>query len=94
MFAANDHLALGILRALHEHGRRVPDDVSVVGFDDVPEAGYFIPPLTTVRPDFHAVGRRALSLLLHQIEAGEPSERQYNLTPTLVQRSSVGPPAG
>lgn len=94
MFTANDHLALGLLRALHEHGRRVPHDVSVVGFDDVPEAGFFIPPLTTVRPDFFAVGRRAMRLLLHQIESGEHSERQYNLTPTLVQRSSVGPPPG
>jgi len=55
VFAANDHLALGILRALHERSLRVPDDISVVGFDDVPEAGYFIPPLTTIRPDFHAV---------------------------------------
>jgi DNA-binding LacI/PurR family transcriptional regulator len=94
VFTANDHLALGLLRALHEHGRRVPHDVSVVGFDDVPEAGFFIPPLTTVRPDFFAVGRRAMRLLLHQIESGEHSERQYNLTPTLVQRSSVGPPPG
>ena len=71
VFAANDHLALGLLRALHEHGRRVPHDVSIVGFDDVPEAGYFIPPLTTVRPDFHAVAARALRLLLRQIESGE-----------------------
>jgi len=47
-----------------------------------------------VRPDFFAVGRRAMRLLLHQIESGEHSERQYNLTPTLVQRSSVGPPPG
>ena len=60
MFAANDHLALGILRAMYERGRRVPDDVSVVGFDDVPEAAYFIPPLTTVRPDFDAVARETL----------------------------------
>ena len=58
IFAANDHLALGILRAMSERGRRVPHDVSVVGFDDVPEAAYFIPPLTTVRPDFDAVARR------------------------------------
>jgi DNA-binding LacI/PurR family transcriptional regulator len=92
VFAANDHLALGILRALHERGRRVPDDLSIVGFDDVPEAGYFIPPLTTVRPDFHAVAERALSLLLSQIEAGEPSGERYTLAPTLVQRQSVAPP--
>jgi DNA-binding LacI/PurR family transcriptional regulator len=92
VFAANDHLALGILRALHERDLRVPDDMSVVGFDDVPEAGYFIPPLTTVRPDFHAVAERALDLLLAQIEAGAPSGEQYTLAPTLVERSSVAPP--
>ena len=92
VFAANDHLALGILRALHERGLRVPDDISVVGFDDVPEAGYFIPPLTTVRPDFHAVAERALTLLLLQIEAGTPSAELYTLAPTLVHRGSVARP--
>src|SRR4051812_711598 len=86
VFAANDHLALGILRALHERGLRVPDDISVVGFDDVPEAGYFIPPLTTVRPDFHAVAERALALLLLQIEAGKPSAELHTLAPALVLR--------
>ena len=69
VFAANDHLALGILRALHEKGRRVPEDVSVVGFDDVPEAAYFIPPLTTIRPDFDAVAAASLDLLIAQIRA-------------------------
>jgi DNA-binding LacI/PurR family transcriptional regulator len=92
VFAANDHLALGILRALHERGLRVPDDLSVVGFDDVPEAGYFIPPLTTVRPDFHAVAEQVLTVLLSQIEAGGPSVEAHNLAPALVQRRSVGPP--
>jgi DNA-binding LacI/PurR family transcriptional regulator len=92
VFAANDHLALGILRALHEHGKRVPEDLSLVGFDDVPEAGYFIPPLTTVRPDFHAVARHALELLLAQIEAGVPSTAQMMLPPTLIERRSVAAP--
>ena len=92
VFAANDHLALGILRALHERGLRVPDDISVVGFDDVPEAGYFIPPLTTVRPDFHAVAERALTLLLLQIEAGTPSAELHTLAPALVLRGSVARP--
>jgi DNA-binding LacI/PurR family transcriptional regulator len=92
VFAANDHLALGILRALHERGLRVPDDISVVGFDDVPEAGYFIPPLTTVRPDFHAVAERALTLLLLQIEAGTPSAELHTLAPALVLRDSVARP--
>ena len=70
----------------------MPDDISVVGFDDVPEAGYFIPPLTTVRPDFHAVAERALTLLLLQIEAGTPSAELHTLAPALVQRGSVARP--
>ena len=92
VFAANDHLALGILRAMHERGRRVPHDVSVVGFDDVPEAAYFIPPLTTVRPDFDAVARETLELLLAQVSEGEVESSQRTIAPALVSRDSVGPP--
>lgn len=92
IFAANDHLALGILRALRERGRRVPEDVSIVGFDDVPEAGYFYPPLTTIRPDFQAIATASLELLLAQIKTGRrPGERRV-LPPTLVTRSSVHAP--
>ncbi|HVT66748.1 MAG TPA: substrate-binding domain-containing protein, partial [Trebonia sp.] len=92
IFAANDHLALGILRALHERGRRVPQDVSVVGFDDVPEAAYYIPPLTTVRPDFDAVAAASLDLLLAQIASGRRLGDRRVLTPALVTRDSVAPP--
>jgi DNA-binding LacI/PurR family transcriptional regulator len=92
VFAANDHLALGILRALHERGRRVPEDISVVGFDDVPEAAYFIPPLTTIRPDFDAVAAAGIDLLLAQIRAGHRLGDRRILTPTLVTRDSVAPP--
>ena len=56
LFVANDHMALGALRALHEGGLRVPEDVSVVGFDDLPEAAYFTPPLTTVRQEVDVLG--------------------------------------
>ncbi len=94
VFAANDHLALGLLRAMHERGRSVPHDVSVVGFDDVPEAAYFIPPLTTVRPDFGAVARETLELLLAQVSEGEVGDSQRTIAPTLVSRDSVGPPPG
>ncbi|GII25995.1 LacI family transcriptional regulator [Planosporangium mesophilum] len=93
VFAANDHLALGILRALSERGRRVPDDVSIVGFDDVPEAAYFIPPLTTIRPDFDAVARASLTLLLDQLRSGEPAIVRHTIAPTLVQRDSVAAPS-
>ena len=93
IFTANDHLALGILRALHERGRRVPDDVSVVGFDDVPEAAFFIPPLTTVRQAFGDVARAALTLLLGQMRDEPDSPDHIVVPPQLVVRQSVGRPS-
>ncbi len=93
IFAANDHLALGILRAMSEHGKRVPRDVSLVGFDDVPEAAYFIPPLTTVRPDFGAVARDALDLLMAQLDGNVVDDVRRTSEPTLVSRDSVRPPS-
>jgi DNA-binding LacI/PurR family transcriptional regulator len=92
VFAANDHLALGIMLALHERGRRVPEDVSVVGFDDVPESAFYLPPLTTIRPDFHVVAAASLDLLLAQIASGERHGERRIIAPTLVSRRSVGPP--
>jgi DNA-binding LacI/PurR family transcriptional regulator len=89
VFAANDPLALGLLRALHERGRRVPQEVSVVGFDDVPEAAYFIPPLTTVRPDFDAVARAGLDLLLAQVGGAAGGPGRTVIEPALVIRDSV-----
>ena len=79
IFVANDQMALGVLRALHEAGREIPREVSVVGFDDIPEAQYFTPPLTTVRQDFDEIGRRSLRLLLEMMESGDegPSRRRW-----------------
>ena len=70
VFAANDQMALGVMRALHEAGRSVPEDVSVVGFDDMEEARSFWPPLTTIRQDFTAVGRLSFQKLLRKVNAG------------------------
>ncbi|WP_042429113.1 LacI family DNA-binding transcriptional regulator [Streptacidiphilus anmyonensis] len=93
VFAANDQMALGVLRALAEQGRRVPEDVSVVGFDDIPEATAFIPPLTTVHQDFGEVGRLCVEGVLRQIRSDTP-ERGVVLVPTrLVVRSSTAAPA-
>jgi DNA-binding LacI/PurR family transcriptional regulator len=92
IFAANDHLALGIMLALHERGRRVPEDVSIVGFDDVPECAFYIPPLTTVRPDFDAAAAASLDLLIAQIESGERRGERRIIPPELVSRRSVAPP--
>ena len=92
VFVANDHMALGVLRALHDSGRLVPDDVSVVGFDDVPESSSFQPPLTTVHQDFAEVGRRCIKRVLAQIR-GEPPELGIDLVPTrLVVRESTAAP--
>lgn len=93
LFAANDAIALGVVHALHEHGRRVPDDVSVVGFDDVPEAAHYLPPLTTVRQDFDAVAQQSLALLLERLDDSVVPAEERVVPPALVVRESVGPPA-
>lgn len=91
VFAGNDTMALGVLRALHEHGVAVPDQVSVVGFDDVPEASYFWPGLTTVNQQFSALGRGAVELALRAL-GGEEDPASELIAPSLVTRSSTGAP--
>lgn len=73
IFAANDEMALGIMHALYERGVRVPDDVSIVGFDNIPAAAFLTPALTTVHQNFDEVGRRGLKLLI-DIMDGDPDE--------------------
>lgn len=91
VFSANDQMAVGLLRALHEAGRRVPDDVSVVGFDDIDESGWLWPPLTTVRQRFDESGRVAVLKLFEAIESGR-REGSFESVPTeLVVRGSTGP---
>jgi DNA-binding LacI/PurR family transcriptional regulator len=92
VFCANDHMALGLLRALSEQGRRVPEDVSVIGFDDIPESAYFLPPLTTVRQDFGELGRRALDTLVGLIYDRDQAVSAEPVPPQFVVRSSAGPP--
>jgi DNA-binding LacI/PurR family transcriptional regulator len=92
IFVANDQMALGVLRALHEAGRRIPGDISVVGFDDVPEAPYFTPPLTTIRQDFDEMGRRGLKLLLETMEDPDGPPQHLEVDPELIVRSSTAPP--
>lgn len=89
VFVANDQMALGLLRALREHGRSVPGDVSVVGFDDVPEAEFFFPPLTTIHQDFAEMGRRGLHLLLQELDGGERRPRRETVPATLIERAST-----
>jgi DNA-binding LacI/PurR family transcriptional regulator len=91
VFLANDQMALGLLTALHEEGLSVPGDVSVVGFDDLPEAPYFSPPLTTIRQDFAELGRRGVQLVLARLN-GEELHLDA-VPPELVLRSSTRPVA-
>ncbi|MFF5978793.1 LacI family DNA-binding transcriptional regulator [Streptomyces olindensis] len=92
VFASNDQMALGLLHALHESGRSVPGDVSVVGYDDIPEAAHLLPPLTTVRTDFAEIGTRSLRLLLDRIDGPGDRPRVDTLVPVdLVVRASSGP---
>ena len=85
-------MALGLLRALYERGRAVPDDVSVVGFDDMEEAAHFWPPLTTVRQTFAEVGRRSVDALIAEIQAGEHHHAPVAVPTELIVRRSTAPP--
>jgi DNA-binding LacI/PurR family transcriptional regulator len=91
VFAGNDTMALGVLRALHERGVDVPGRVSVVGFDDVPEAAYYWPGLTTVSQQFSVLGRTAVELTLRAL-GGESAPAAELVRPTLVVRGSTAGP--
>ncbi|HEV2798135.1 MAG TPA: LacI family DNA-binding transcriptional regulator [Nocardioides sp.] len=91
VFAGNDFMALGLLHALHESGRRVPDDVSIVGFDDVPQSAYYWPSMTTVAQDFSELGRRALTVALAAVHRDEGTSVDL-IEPTLVVRGSTAAP--
>ena len=90
VFASNDQLALGLYHAAHERGRDIPGEVSVVGFDDIPEAAHFWPPLTTVRQDFTELARRCMARLLTEID-GRSEPTPGNIQPELIVRASTGP---
>jgi len=92
VFCANDETAAGVLHALHEAGRRVPDDVSVVGFDGITVAEHLWPPLTTVEQDFDEIGRRLVDLLLRQVRDRADLAGAHEVVPTrLAIRGSTGP---
>jgi LacI family transcriptional regulator len=93
VFAANDQMALGVMHAFHEKGVRVPEDVSIVGFDNIPESGFFTPSLTTVHQDFDAVGLRGVEMLISLMDGTPaPAEDSLQIPPALVVRSSTGEP--
>ena len=95
VFSANDDMAFGLIRALHEAGLRVPQDVSVVGFDAITLSEFSSPPLTTVRQDFNQIGVELVRLVLAQVRHGSETVRDRVLVPTdLVVRASTAPPPG
>ncbi len=90
VFASNDQMALGLMHACWDSGLDVPGDISIVGFDDIPEAAHFYPPLTTVRQNFAEIGRRAVSLLLAELQG--VTVDQGAIVPELVVRRSTAEP--
>jgi DNA-binding LacI/PurR family transcriptional regulator len=91
VFIGNDSMAMGAHTALREHGLRVPDDVSMVSFDDLPESAHFVPGLTTIRQDFLLLGRLATEYLVSLIEAPDTPIHQRVLQPKLIVRESTRP---
>ena len=91
VFASNDQLALGVMHAARDLGRDIPGDLSIVGFDDIPECAHFCPPLTTVRQDFAELGRRCVARLVAEIESTE-EPHPGNVQPARVIRASTAAP--
>lgn len=89
VFAANDLLAIGLMRRFHEAGVRVPEDIAIVGYDDSAGTDYLIPSLTTVRQPFEAVGQRTMRVMLDAIDGKSPAD--VLIIPTLIIRESSGP---
>lgn len=91
ILCGNDEVAIGVARALQDRGLEIPNDVSVVGFDDQPFARMWRPALTTVSQDFVGLGRRAFGLLAHWLETGQPPA-DSRVVPSLVLRESTASP--
>jgi LacI family transcriptional regulator len=90
--AANDLIALGVIEAAEEAGLRCPEDLSVVGFNDMPFVDRFRPALTTIRIPEYDIGRRAAAMLLARIEQPDAPPETVLIAPELVVRASTGPP--
>lgn len=92
VFCANDEIALGMYRAFAESGIRIPEDVSVAGFDDLPQARYYRPALTTVAQDFEEIGRKIIDTMIVAIGGSTPDG--VSLPSHLVVRASTAAPRG
>jgi LacI family repressor for deo operon, udp, cdd, tsx, nupC, and nupG len=89
VFAQNDLMAVGVLRAARDLGLQIPRDLSVIGVDDIPLSSFFDPPLTTFRQDFHQIGVQAARLLIRSIEQPQARRRQLRMPVELVVRRST-----
>jgi LacI family transcriptional regulator len=90
VFAASDMMAAGAYRAIREAGLSIPDDISIVGFDDVAVASQLDPPLTTIRQPIHRMGAQAVEILINLIQQTETQTTQIIMRPELVVRGSCG----
>lgn len=89
IFAQNDRMAAGVMRAANEFGTLIPDQLSVLGFDDMPLAAFIDPPLTTISQDLSAIGRHAIQLLIHDIEQPKAQGKHVYIAPELILRTST-----
>jgi LacI family transcriptional regulator len=92
IFASNDLTALGAMVSIREHGLLIPEDISIIGFDDIPQAGYIHPTLTTVRQPLEQMGRVAVNLLFETLDNPDRPPRQVMLDTELIIRGSCQPP--
>lgn len=90
LFAGNDTIALGAMAAIHEHGLRIPQDLAVIGYDDIPTAPYMIPPLSTIRVSAVEHGRIAVEMLSGLMGGNPPVQNHIRLETPLVIRESCG----
>jgi LacI family transcriptional regulator len=90
---ANDLLALGCYDVFAERGVRCPEEISVVGFNDMPFAARFAPPLTTIHIPHYEIGKAAAQLMLERLQGGDATTREIRLEPSLIVRESTAPPA-
>ncbi|GBU13912.1 lactose operon repressor [Enterobacterales bacterium] len=94
ILVANDQMALGVLRAVHERGLRVPEHISVVGYDDTEDSAYFQPPLTTIKQDFRQLGGESVSRLVEELEPNAARQKNSLLLPTLLVVRNTTAPVG
>jgi DNA-binding LacI/PurR family transcriptional regulator len=85
----NDQMALGAIRAFEENSIRIPQEISLVGFDDIPEAGFFHPPLSTIKQDFAALGRLSIQCLTAQVDQSRATPSTHTIPPFLIERESI-----